>query len=312
MERPKMSPDNTYTSDRIGLNWMEIGAGRRDGGLHHEQMIFLRDALIAMIPYGTGGRGFVASLREDRSRDDVCKLLKLESRRNDISESLAHFLRKTGQSLVAHGEAWFEIVTYSNDRDQFRVLEPLPAGRFVRLAGHVAQVKNSTSPRRWPVLGPWIPADKVIRFRFPRTFGSPSRHRRMLRSLERLSRVMPSFFLEDVQRARSEVGFDFDRYRRLIDAEKSRTIREWGLPHFMRPQERDITGYVSIYGGLVHRKAQAEVLEHLVSEVNSLLLRFGLPQINVAGVPTSDEITEAIQKLERGEIDFAEANSVIY
>ena len=83
--------------------------------------------------------------------------------------------------------------------------------------------------------------------------------------------------------------------------------RRWGsIPSLQR-----IDGTTDFYlfaQTLRFRRAQALLREQLVRDINELMRRLGFnASLVVQGLPTSDEISALLARLQAGEIDFAQA-----
>lgn len=273
--------------------------------------LFVRDLPLGILPFKVDNGGFRASLRsgsEERTTRLVEVLAGERYPQGNLTDVLAAFMSDLTQTLAYRGIVHFEVVPLRPGecgRRRFAI-ERLPVGRVINLGSHYVQVVPKDARNEVGKRAVWLPETRLWIARLPRSLGSPRKHRRLLRSLARVSAMPPSFarsspFGSDVP------GFDFGTFRLACDAQVEYLTREWGGI----PSLHQIEGTSEFYlfaRSLQFRGSQALIREQLVSDLNTLLPKLGLDdQLVVSGLPSSGEIAELARLLQAGEIDFAAA-----
>jgi len=81
------------------------------------------------------------------------------------------------------------------------------------------------------------------------------------------------------------------------------------MPSFF--QVKGTTEYFSFSRSLAWKRSQAQLRDHILEELNSLLGRIGfMSRIVVEGLTSPQEIEEMMNKLQRGDVTVQEAMAV--
>jgi hypothetical protein len=275
---------------------------------------FIRDVPLAIMPIrGQKDRpDFGVSI--DPADDEVAAWLagfihigQFEHQRLD--EAVVEFVETAARYLAYSGEIYFEMV-FADDAERPSRLVALPPGPVVRLPTKYLQVvpkadRSALEGHRYFA----IPSRQMWRLRLPPEMGSTRQHRRMLSKLERLSGVMPPFAVHSGDLGHS-AKFDFAAHHRACELGVERATNRWGtIPSLA--QIEGTTEYFFLARRLAWQRSQAILREHILTELNVLLVRLRVPhRVIVAGLPTAPEILDALRKLHAGEIDIAAAMAV--
>jgi len=226
--------------------------------------------------------------------------------RGSLSEAVPAFVEQVANHLAYDGEGFFEIVSGEGDGDlPPTMLAPLPSGVVRRRGTMYLQVLPAKDRLPGQPEAIRIPTARMWHVRLPGELGTPKQHRAMLIALSRQEPI-PGFALQDGQLGAQE-GYEFDVHRRASDIATERSTKAWG----MIPSLQQIAGTTQFYyvvRQLQFLRSQALVREHVLAELNKLLVRLGVStSIRVEGLPTSAVIAEYISKLETGETSFTQA-----
>ncbi len=225
---------------------------------------------------------------------------------DSLDQTIVDFAETASNYVAYCGEVVFEILVDTHG-EPFR-LDPLPPGRVLRAPGRYLQVISKPDRRQLRLrrLVP-IPRKRIWRLTLPPSLGGARRHRHLLRHLGVLSDPIPKFALESPDLGRKS-SYDFTAYRDACDRLQERATKRWGtIPSIQRPVGPS-TEYFFIARRLAFLRAQAELREHMIAELNRLLARLGVPHsVVVSGIPTAHEIASTLDRLHHGEVTFAAA-----
>jgi len=279
----------------------------------HYAFMFIRDIHTGIMPFRTG-REYPFTVKLKRKNESLEEQIKdfLSIGRGagwSITEELRDMVGTLSHYLVALGDIYIEIVQDGkSDKKSLagKQLVILPRGKVLRVYKYYIQVVPFESWKRGEKKFHFIPSDNIWHLKLPKKLGSPSRHRRTLKKLNLLSNTTPAFVFEDGKLGGS-VNYDFTKHRYNSEVAVENTTSEWGSIWSLS-QIKGTTEYYYIVNRLRSCRSQALLREHIISEVNRLISRVGVKNsIQVKGLALSSDISEAISKLERGEIGFEEA-----
>jgi len=156
-----------------------------------------------------------------------------------------------------------------------------------------------------------IPSNDVWRIRMPYQLGSPRKYRALLDTLSAWPELGPPFLQSDLDEGRFPRNFAIEDYRRLIRTHQYRATREWGWA--TRDWSLDyVTEFYQLYRLLTFRWCQALLGEHIVLELNRLLVEYDIKaRIELRNVATADAILDVRDKLKIGKIGFSAINEVL-
>jgi hypothetical protein len=286
-------------------------------GVEGNEFIFTRDLPLGVMPISLrgGAERYRAYLEpaDERSADLITRLLDVgHYSPHDLPEAVREFVENATNYIGHQGEVIYEIAhTPESGRDPAGVrLLALPPGRVIRTPWayyqFIPKADRKELGQGWAIR---IPRAKVWRVTLPRNLGGARRHRRMLKSLRKWSSPTPSFMLQRNDMGQG-AGYDFSAHRKACDIGTQRATRRWGtMPSFFRVE--GTTEYFSFARSLAWKRSQAELRDHIVEELSSLLRRLGYSsRLVVEGVTSPDEIGEMMGKLQRGEVTVQEAMAV--
>jgi hypothetical protein len=124
--------------------------------------------------------------------------------------------------------------------------------------------------------------------------------------LNSLSEPMPEFVLADGKMG-SSVNYDYSAHRFSKEVAVENATANWGSIRSLS-RIKGTTEYYYVLNCLKATRSQAILREHILSELNKLLKRMGVNnQIKIEGLVKPAEISNAIKKLDKGEVGFSEA-----
>lgn len=224
--------------------------------------------------------------------------------RHDMREDICDLIGELAKELAWNGSAAFEIATSEVGTP---LLVPLPRRTLFRLPFLVTQV--IPAKRAWfsrPTFN-FCASRHVWLLDMPTSLGGYEGHMKMLRKLSTYSRLVPAFYNADLMSGRGELLLDFTEYRNSVDIACRRISRTWGWNQRDFGNERTTEFYL-FFNSISMRIAQAQLREHILRKTNDLLKRVGIAcSIEIAGLPSADELIKIREKLSTGELTFGQA-----
>lgn len=278
--------------------------------LNQNVYMFTQDVHLAVMPIG--GRTekhkyFSVILDGENAESEKAKQLISSIGRddsNDPKELLSDAVDEIAKRLAWEGVAVFEIL---RDEDGSIDLHGFTSKRLIRLPGYYLQVVPLPD---WKLLKKRIvivPASKIWYVEMPKILGGRSGYKRILASLERFENIGPRFWRKDMELGSPTINFDLQEYVRNAEIYFSRVTRSWGWNRRDWSQERS-TEFFCFYKTITFHWAQAVLREHIIAELNHLLVRLQIKcRVNVVGLPTSTEIMQIRHSLQEGTISFGAA-----
>jgi len=226
-------------------------------------------------------------------------------RRYDPEELVSDVVNTTAQHLAWQGVAAFEII--SNTENGAIELYSFPTARLLRLPWFCLQfvpLKDWSAVGRRIVIG----ASKNIWYvTMPVSLGGKPSYRQLLARLSKGERLGPKFWQDDLRRGELDKDFDFQKYARDAAIYLGKATRSWGW-NGRDWTEQWWTEYFGVYRRINFYLAQAFLREHIISELNRLMVRLQIRcSVNVTGLPKPTEIMEVSRSLQEGLISFTEA-----
>lgn len=278
-----------------------------------EAYIFLQQMSIAVLPFRTGSSyPFTVTLSEndENLENDLIGFLRslgTYGNANSLTDAFYDAIDSIARYLVANGEAYLEIAGNSTQTGiHDKHLELVPPGTIIRAFDKYFQIVPKPdweyAHRKYFV----IPASRILHIKLPRSLGSPRTHRRMLKKLGAVPSSIPNFVLESGDFGNS-LQFEprVDQHIRTVAVE--RTTRRWGSILNQNLNE-DITGFHDIVEELKIAYTKALIREHITEKLQTVLTGLGITtRLEISGLKSTREIRRTIQRLEKGEIDLAQA-----
>jgi hypothetical protein len=154
-----------------------------------------------------------------------------------------------------------------------------------------------------------LPRRIVWLLTMPPELGGYRGYKKLLKRLARFNWTSPPFWREDLEHGRDvrKSTFSFIDYRREIEIYQNRVTREWGWNGRDTTTEKR-TEFALFYRLITLRWAQALLREHIQRELNSLFQRLNIQaQIQISGLPTSEEILGLRTAMMEGKISYIKA-----
>jgi hypothetical protein len=275
--------------------------------------MFTRDVHTGIMPFRNGGKyPFTISLarKNQNLEKQLNEFLHIgQFGGSSLEESIWDATETLSQYLATFGDAYLEIV-YEDEKITNGIankkLQFLPLGKVFKLYGSYSQVVPLRDWKKSEKKFYLIPATRIWHIKLPQKLGTPRQHRTMLRHLNALSEPMPEFAMKDGTLGGSS-NYDFTTHHRNKDIAVEQTTSVWGSISSLS-RIKGTTEYYYIVNRLQATYSQALLREHIFSEINKLLKQLGVKNsIKIEGLKSSEELSEAIKKLEKGTISFSEA-----
>jgi len=236
----------------------------------------------------------------------ICALLDehLYHRRDSVLKAVS----KVVSYLAYSGRALFEIV---RDADgQVADLSQFPLHGTWLVCGNCMQVAPAGAVNTAESRYVFLRRADLWRIDMPRELGGYDGHRKLLANLSRWPSLGPKFYRKDMEVGHWPKDFVIKDYRRAYEMNRYRLTRKWGWSgRDWHPEY--ITEYYQFYRLLTFRWATEVLRRHVIEEFNILFRRLGIASsIRVSGLPSPEFILDARSRMQRGEIDFAEASKI--
>lgn len=286
----------------------------RKNMLNQNVHMFTEDVHLAVMPIG--GKSvkhkefsvsFVGSDDERRKAElligEICRY-----NRRDMRGMVSDAIEELARHLAWEGRAVYEIIS---DNEGSQHVCAFTSKGLWRLPGCFMQVIPRGDWDFWMKKVVFVPTSKVWCLEMPLALGGRSAYRSILRELRRFEHLGPKFWSKDLERGTQSKNFDFQRYVRNSEIYYGQVTKKWGWNRRDWSQER-CTEFFTIYKKMRFLWAQAILREHIINELNSLFKRLDIKcQLEVNGLPTSDDICQENTKLLKGEITFSAALGLV-
>jgi hypothetical protein len=296
-------PDGLLERRRTSGAWAR--SARHRGGLNAQ--MFAEDVKLMVVP--VGGRSITGrdvevkcEPEDDDARQSVVLALAQHQRGHarDLTETVCDFVANTAWHLAAFGEQCFELVR--GDQSGQALILPLPADGSVRAIGPfvIQRAPPTTETGHSRVVILW-PRDSW-HLTLPQEIGTRRTQDALLRRIE-MGLALPEWLHQDALAGRPSV-VDRETLIRAQYQEIFAATRRWGWPaRFMGDAETTI--YYQIHRRLTFQQTLAVLRGHILGELNAVLARLGLQaRLSFANLPTPDEVSAVIGKLEQGAEPF--------
>lgn len=232
----------------------------------------------------------------------------------DLPEAITDFVDDTATSIAHYGEAFYEIVFYSNGPDVYTsfTLESIPPWSLKRgllsfIQRQPVDVHQSKHTARFKRVR--IPRDYVVHFTFPGGYFGSSGYRSLLGRICKLSdRETPIKFMSGNSQWS---GFDFTHYNNAEIVGLARSTRRlgWNARQLFNEKANE---FYWVHRHLAFQLTRARLRESIVATLNEALRRVGAHMgfqatVTVAGVPTAKEIAKVILDVQAGKVELSVA-----
>ena len=286
------------------LNESKRGKHYRNTNVH----IFTEEIHLVIMPIGGRSRScpdFSINITGDENnKEQAHKLLNSLASHNRLSvnELVCDAIDNIVKSMLHKGFAYFEI---TQDTSDYYQLGNFTSDRLANFLGLHFQFVPIADRNMWNKKVVVKASNSIWKIKIPKVLGGDSGYRELLRSLANNTDMYPKCFdIESI--TTNPAQFDFKEYVNQTKIYQYRLLEPWGgtLRHSSSEYANE---YYLIYRKVRFNRAQAILREHVVKELNTLLVRLKIKsKIEVFGLPTVEFIDNQLKKLETGEIELAE------
>ena len=285
------------------------------GETHYGRML-VEDVANGLVPYRMRGEDFSFSIEpvsEEVETIVASGLGRDGYGRRDLLDGVRDFLRDVVQTLMAFGEAPYEIVYFSEgDADKMvgfdlSFIAPWTLKRHG--GGWVQTIPKDHAERRKMGTRIELPSDSVARLQLP---PSIERYfRRMMNDLDLLGRdLYPEFGFPGPGSNAQDIGFDFQAWNKSHGVALAQATRECGWTG-RGLFSKNVTEYYYVRRFLDFERFKLELRTSILSQLNEVLQIIGkrmgfAGRIVVEGLPDSAQITNSYRDLEAGNVPFSE------
>lgn len=273
--------------------------------------MFTEDISLAVMPIGgRTDKHKDFSISFNGSNSDECerakRLIGTISRydKHDEKAMVCDAVEEIARHLAWEGCAVHEIIC---EEDSEIDLHGFTSKRLVKLPGYFLQLIPRQDWDLWKKKFVIIPAKAIWYVEMPVGLGGRAGYRRILSRLKKFEHIGPKFWRKQLESGDPKINFDFQEYVRNSAIYYSRITKTWGWNRRDWSQKRS-TEFFTIYKTITFRWAQAVLREHIIAEINRLMVRLQIKcKVNVTGLPMSKEIQQIRRELEEGTVSFAAA-----
>lgn len=290
--------------------------------------MFIEDIGQDIMPIGGESRNYpdfsIVLEKETPEDNDILRVaFSLNDRpERTLTEAGSKFITDIARHLAYKGEIFCEIINsnpndfkheirfqnekLANDSARLFQLAPIP-GKVIKIARYYFQFIPKTEWASLKKIMVAIPSESVWLTRLPVQLGNKSSHIRLLKALTKYNSPLPDFIKFDLKDNTSWKNFNFNDFHKYSDLRIAMETAKWGWPG-RQVFENNMLQYHIIYRHLRFAYSLAILREHILLSINDMLKQrsFSSP-LFVKGLPTSDNLKDAISKLELGEISFKDA-----
>ena len=220
-------------------------------------------------------------------------------------------------TLLEYGRSVHKIAKIKENGETYR-LHNFLCQHFLRGFGGYIQIipkeDRNFAYKGYPILpGLWnkayviIPKRDIWTITMPKKLGGYRGYRAMLKNLARFPEVAPPFLMDQLSNQEWSTSFDPQLHERERAFFVAKATKQWGW------NQRDYNSenwneFYGMYRSITLKWAQACLREHIIKELNQLLLRLQIDaKIVVKGLPTAWEILRIRKQMCEGKISFIEA-----
>jgi len=272
--------------------------------------MFTQDIQSAVLIRSRGSENVSIKIAGDEEHcaraNHICALVGEDRHRPEDTVEAA--IEKVILYLAFDGQALFELVRDS--KGEIADISPFPSDGASFLLNFCVQIVPRGSWREVESKYAVLAGSNVWRVRMPPQLGGYRGYRRLLDRISKLASLGPKFQQEDIREGKWPKDFIVGDYRRAYEVERYQVTRRWGW-NCRDWNSQYTTEYYQFYRMLTFRWSIEVLRLHVVKELNALLQRLGIAaSITIVGLPSPEEILVARNRMEKGEIDFAEASKM--
>jgi hypothetical protein len=244
---------------------------------------------------------------EERTRaNHVCALVGEDRHRS--GDTIGAAIEQVVLHLAYRGRAVFELVRDS--KGEIADIASFPSDGTWFLFGLCVQVPPRSTSRELETKYAVLRRADVWRVEMPHELGGYRGYRRLLARISTWPSLGPKFQEEDIKEGKWPKDFIIGDYMRAYEVQRYQVTRRWGW-NGRDWSSQYVTEYYQFHRLLTFRWSIEVLRRHVIQELSRLFRRLGIAaSIVLEGLPSPDEILLARDRMERGEIDFAEASKI--
>lgn len=293
----------------------------KGGGLYSH--IFVEDVMTSIMPYHThsssGNKSFEVNISNPSLEIEIKALFNMSYGHDPfyqpLSEAVFGFVREAASTLLVQGgKTYFEIVEATfEDNEVSRpvyVLNPI-RGRVIKfgktyyqmIPNKIKEVKERYIP---------VPQSKIWALEISPKLGGVKDIIALSKTMEELGKAT---FLgsEIITNHKDFFGFEVNNFHSSIDAAVLRITQKWGWDMRMVINNQHALEYYLFYRMLRFGYSLAILRSDMLFRMNNLLSRLGYDEIlSFSGIPTPEDYSDAIKKMERRQFSFKEVSDLIH
>lgn len=274
--------------------------------------MFAQDIHTTIMPIGgSSDRHKDFSIRFEGVESEVQKAIFLtgtlsEHERRDVTRLICDAVHQVAMHLAWQGNAVYEIVKDDVEEGKY-FLHGFTTQRLYHVPGYYVQWLPQEELQYFKKRFVIVQTNDIWEISMPQVLGGHLGFRRVLSHLKKYNQMGPKFWRDDMEKGIQDNNYEFQRYAKEHEVYLTRVTEQWGWNRRDYTQE-NCTEFYTFYKIISFKCAQTVLREHIINEMNLLLIRLGISaQIVVTGLPSSEDILAIRQKLIEGKIDFDQA-----
>ena len=235
---------------------------------------FSQDINLGVMPIGgrTHHKNFAVELKGIKSDCERAEQLITDLGRDhfyDFSDNVCGAVEHLTWNLSSEGRVAYEIILDENEAIR---LVNFTTKRLWRMFGYFLQFIPRSDQERWKKKIATLPDDRVWYFEIPTSLGGRNNYRALLKKLRKFPTLAPDFWRDNIAEELHSEVFNFRIYQNLSEAYWRRATKTWGWNR--RDSSTDkTTEFFNYYKLICFARAQAELREYIILELNKLFLR---------------------------------------
>ncbi len=213
------------------------------------------------------------------------------------------------QNISQEGIAYYEIV-YDKDDEKNPILYGFSSIRLIRTPFRYFQIvpksDYSIMKKRINILK----VSSIWTITPPNSLGGSSSLRK---TLIKLSKINPfgSTPKKDINELVHQKGYNIKQYEKTLRILINKLTKKWGW-NKRSMDVKDTTEFYSFYKLITFKYSQALLREHILDELNKLLLRLGVNcEVKIMGIPNSTDLNDLKNDLIEGKATFEDINNKV-
>ena len=307
----RLQESQFYYLDMVTNNKKIMNRQKYDEKLYTRMLI--EDISMGLMPIGSGAkkpfRVFITP-PDPKIERLISASIDQSDYRRDLADSIYNFFKQCSQTIMAYGEATYELVyLYNKDKKSLVGFEffHIPSQTLVRRHGKLMQyIPNDIAKAREIPQYIRLSPDNIVTFNIPNMIKNQYKH--IMDSLSYLSdKIMPDFaqpWKKDIEK----IPFDLKihiRTQKLALAHAGKLIG-WNARGLF---DNEILEFYYTYRHLIFERFKINFRNDILERFNDGLARVGKKlgfsaQLKIEGLPSLLDVEKAQQQLEKGDKSF--------